>query len=83
MTRKLIPLLGAAAFVLAGVSGSLPQPAHADALDDIKARGKMIVAIDPTFAPFEFTDASGTIVGFDPAVLELVAEGMGVESTTR
>ena len=79
MTRRLIPLLSAAAFVLAGVALSLSQPAHAEALDDIKARGKMLVAIDPTFAPFEHTDASGNIVGFDPAVLELVAEGMGVE----
>lgn len=79
MTRKVIPFLSAAALAIAGVSASLSLPAHAEALDDIKARGKMIVAIDPTFAPFEFTDASGRIVGFDPAVLELVAEGMGVE----
>jgi polar amino acid transport system substrate-binding protein len=53
-------------------------PAAADALDDIKARGKMLVAIDPTFAPYEYTDASGKIVGFDPEVLEAVAAQMGV-----
>ena len=79
MMRRLIPLLSAAALALAGVAGSLSPPAHAEALDDIKARGKMLVAIDPTFAPFEYTDASGNVVGFDPALLELVAEGMGVE----
>ena len=79
MTRRLIPLLSAAAFVLAGAALSLSPPAHADALDDIMARGKMIVAIDPTFAPFEYTDTDGNVVGFDPAVLELVAKGMGVE----
>ena len=42
--------------------------AHADTLDDIKSRGKMIVAIDPTFAPYEYTDASNAIVGYHPAV---------------
>jgi len=40
--------------------------AFADTLDDIKARGKVIVAIDPTFAPYEFTDSSGKIVGYNP-----------------
>jgi polar amino acid transport system substrate-binding protein len=39
----------------------------------------MIVAIDPTFAPFEYTDASGKIIGFDPAILELIAKDLGVE----
>ena len=79
MKRILVSLLGAAVFVFAGAAGLVSQTAHADALDDIMARGKMIVAIDPTFAPFEYTDADGKVVGFDPAVLELVAAGMGVE----
>ena len=79
MKRVFVSLVGAAALAFAGAAGFLSQPAHAEALDDIKARGTMIVAIDPTFAPFEFTDADGKIVGFDPAVLELVAAGMGVE----
>ncbi len=50
-----------------------------DALDEIKARGKMIVAIDPTFAPFEYTDSSGKIIGYDPSILELIAKDLGVE----
>ena len=79
MKRTLVSLVGAAALAFAGAAALVSQPVHAEALDDIKARGKMIVAIDPTFAPFEFTDADGKIVGFDPAVLELVAAGMGVE----
>jgi polar amino acid transport system substrate-binding protein len=56
-----------------------PTSGSQDALDEIKARGKMIVAIDPTFAPFEYTDASGKIVGYDPAILELIAKDLGVE----
>jgi polar amino acid transport system substrate-binding protein len=52
--------------------------AFADTLDDIKARGKVIVAIDPTFAPYEFTDSSGKIVGYTPAIMEAVAKKIGV-----
>ena len=39
--------------------------AQADTLGDIKSSGKMLVAIDPTFAPFEYTDDSGKIIGYD------------------
>jgi polar amino acid transport system substrate-binding protein len=52
--------------------------AAADTLDDIKARGKMIVAVDPTFPPYEFTDSSGKIVGYTPAIMEAAAKKMGV-----
>lgn len=70
--------------VTSSQSGSSPTTvktpaAGQDALDKIKARGKMIVAIDPTFAPFEYTDVSGKIVGYDPAVLETIAKNLGVE----
>ena len=50
---------------------------QADTLDDIKSSGKMLVAIDPTFAPFEYTDDSGTIIGYDPELLEAVAADWG------
>ncbi|MGE8163697.1 transporter substrate-binding domain-containing protein [Paraburkholderia sp. NPDC080076] len=53
--------------------------ANADTLDDIKSRGTMTVAIDPTFAPYEYTDASNNIVGFDPAVMAAVAKRLGVK----
>ena len=52
---------------------------YADTLGDIKSSGKMLVAIDPTFAPFEYTDASGKIIGYDPELLEAVAADWGVE----
>lgn len=67
--------LTAAAAALVGLTS---LPAMADVLDDIKSRGKMIVAIDPTFAPFEYTDASGKIIGYDPELLEAVAADWGV-----
>jgi len=52
--------------------------ASADTLDDVKARGKLVVAIDPTFAPYEYTDASGTIVGYTPEIMQRVAARLGV-----
>ncbi len=52
---------------------------NADTLDDIKNRGKMIVGIDPTFAPYEYTDAKNNIVGYDPAILDAVAKHLGVK----
>ncbi|GAB7526420.1 transporter substrate-binding domain-containing protein [Paraburkholderia sp. 2C] len=52
---------------------------RADTLDDIRSRGKMIVAIDPTFAPYEYTDSNNAIVGYDPAILASVAKHLGVK----
>lgn len=55
-----------------------PSLATADTLDEIKARGKMVVAVDPTFAPFEYTDASGKVIGYTPALMEAVGKKLGV-----
>lgn len=79
MFRRVFVTAGYVAFVALSIalSGML-QLARADALGDIKAKGKIVAAIDPTFAPFEFTDASGKIVGYDPEVLEAIAADWGV-----
>jgi polar amino acid transport system substrate-binding protein len=71
--KLVAPAVLVAAFTLAH-----SLTAAADTLDDIKSRGKMIVAIDPTFAPYEYTDASNAIVGYDPAILAAVAKHLGV-----
>ncbi len=56
----------------------LAQAAAADTLGDIKKRGHMIVAIDPTFSPYEFTTADGAITGYDPDLLQMIAKDIGV-----
>ena len=71
--------LACAAACLALLSGA----AQAGTLDDIKAKGTMVVAIDPTFAPYEYTDASGGITGYDPALLALIAKDLGVKVEFR
>jgi len=54
------------------------RAASADTLDDIKARGHMVVAVDPTFAPYEFTTADGSITGYDTELLQTIAKDVGI-----
>lgn len=75
--RRLSSIVLAALFPCGALVHSVA--ANADTLDDIKSRGTMTVAIDPTFAPYEYTDASNNIVGFDPAVMAAVAKRLGVK----
>jgi polar amino acid transport system substrate-binding protein len=78
MSKRSLSSIALAAFLPFGVLIH-PVAANADTLDDIKSRGTMTVAIDPTFAPYEYTDASNNIVGFDPAVMAAVAKHLGVK----
>lgn len=48
-------------------------------LADIKAKGKMVLGLDATFAPMGFTDEAGKIVGFDIDLAQEVAKKLGVE----
>lgn len=56
-----------------------PSLAAADTLDEIKARGKMVVAVDPTFPPFEYTDKNGQVIGYTPALMDAVGRKLGVK----
>lgn len=44
---------------------------------------KYTIATDTTFAPFEFTDASGKFVGIDMEILEAIAKDQGFEYTVN
>ncbi len=77
MFKRRIKLV-APAVLVAAVTLIHSLTAVADTLDDIKSRGKMIVAIDPTFAPYEYTDANNAIAGYDPAIMGAVAKHLGV-----
>jgi polar amino acid transport system substrate-binding protein len=72
-------LVAAACVALAASAVLASGPARADAYDDIMRRGKMIVAIDPTFAPYETTDSSGNVIGYNPDLLAAIAAQWGVE----
>ncbi|WP_102225379.1 transporter substrate-binding domain-containing protein [Acidimangrovimonas sediminis] len=77
--RSLRSIVTASLVAMASLSGV----ANADTLADMKARGTMIVGLDPTFAPYEYTDASGNITGYDPALLRAIAKDLGLKVEFR
>lgn len=52
----------------------------ASTLDDVKARGKIIIGTDATYPPMEFHDEKGEIVGFDIDLGRAIAKELGVEA---
>jgi polar amino acid transport system substrate-binding protein len=77
MPRSVMALL---VFVLAGAALPLliAAPAAADKLDDIKARGKLLIGVTETSPPFSFRDGGKGIVGYDVDLAERVAKNLGV-----
>jgi len=57
-----------------GVSG-----ASADAISDIKQRGKLIVGVKADYAPYGFLNSDGKIVGLEPDLAQDVADALGVD----
>ncbi|QIG47757.1 transporter substrate-binding domain-containing protein [Nordella sp. HKS 07] len=53
--------------------------AQAQTVDDIIGKGKVVIAVDPTSAPFGVTGTDGQPDGYDVDVARLVAKHMGVE----
>ena len=53
-------------------------PARATTTDEIISRGKVIVAIDTTTAPYGMVDATMQPAGFDIEVANLVGKALGV-----
>jgi len=77
MPRSVMALL---VFVIAGAALPLliAAPAAADKLDDIKARGKLLIGVTETSPPFSFRDSGKGIVGYDVDLAERVAKNLGV-----
>lgn len=71
MIRKLVTF---AFLTILGVSAASADPT----LDRIKAAGKITVATEAAFKPFEYVD-NGKIVGFGSDLLAEVAKDLGVE----
>lgn len=48
--------------------------------EDIRSKGKLVVATDPTYAPNEFVDRDGkTIIGMDPDLAVAIGRQLGLE----
>ena len=63
---------------LALVSGA-GSPARAGSLDDIRARGALVVGAKADYRPFGFRDDAGIIVGFEPDLAAEIAKALGVK----
>lgn len=73
----------AAAAATAAILFALAAPAAADKLDDVKARGKLIVGVSDTTPPFSFRKAGETkVIGYDLDVVHAVAKRLGVTVET-
>lgn len=72
--KTLIQFTIASAMALAALAH-----ARADTLEDIKAKGKIVVGVKADYRPYGFMDPSGAIVGLEPDLARNVAERLGVE----
>lgn len=80
-TSRNVPRLAAAlvALVVAGCPSGKPAAAPVDALDLVKQRGKLIVAMDVGYDPFEVMGEDGKPRGYDVDLVNEVAKDLGVE----
>src|SRR5213592_4350492 len=56
-----------------------PGLASADAMQDVKKKGVLVVGTKADYRPFGFLDPSGKIVGFEPDLAADVAKRLGVK----
>jgi polar amino acid transport system substrate-binding protein len=52
--------------------------AAADKLEDVKARGRLLVGVSATSPPFSYRDGENSVVGYDVDLAERVAKRLGV-----
>lgn len=75
-------LLSVTAVLLSASLVACSSNAKEDQLDKITKKGKMVVAMSPEFAPFEFKtliDGKDTIVGADVEIAKAIGEELNVE----
>ncbi len=72
LSKKITTAVALGAFALTSL------PALADVIDDIKARGTLIVGVKADYKPYGFRDTSGAIIGIEPDLAKDVADKLGV-----
>jgi len=78
--RKTLTGLAAVA-ALTAIAAPAAMAQEKSLLDDILARGKLIVGTGSTNAPWHFKDESGNLVGFDIDIARLIATGLFKDPT--
>jgi serine/threonine protein kinase len=66
----------------APVSGAVPEIA-ATVPEAIKSTGRLVIGVNVPYAPNEFKDSSGQIVGFDVDLMNAVAKTLGLKPDYR
>jgi polar amino acid transport system substrate-binding protein len=62
---------------------ALTRPAAADKLDEVMARGKLIVGVSDTTPPFSFKkEGSADVIGYDIDIVHAVAKRLGLRVET-
>jgi serine/threonine protein kinase len=64
------------------VSGAVPEIA-ATVPERIKSTGRLVIGVNVPYAPNEFKDSSGQIVGFDVDLMNAVAKTLGLKPDYR
>jgi polar amino acid transport system substrate-binding protein len=74
LRKTLAGLAAAAALTAIAAPAAIAQ--EKSLLDDVLARGKLIVGTGSTNAPWHFKDESGNLVGFDIDIARMIANGL-------
>ncbi len=72
---------GAALAETRSAAAQSTDPAVKSKLDEVRARGKVIVGVTSEAPPFGFVDEKGELVGFDIDVAKLIAKGIFGDDT--
>ncbi len=78
MKNKLLCKLTAAVLLLTLLTGA--AVAHADALEEIRARGYIVIATEGDWAPWTYHNEENKLVGLDVEIGLAIAEYIGVEA---
>lgn len=77
--KKTVVLLLASVMMICALGGCGAKKSGSQ-LDNIKSNGKIVFAMEGTWAPWTFHDESGDLVGFDTEVGKAIAAKLGVEA---
>ena len=80
--KKAIALLLALVTLLSLTACAGKEDAASSALDQIKQKGELVVGTSADYPPYEFhteVDGKDTIVGFDMAIAQAIADKLGME----
>lgn len=77
--KKIIGIILTGIICTSFLTGFTKTAASDGSLDRVKKAGKIVVGIDDTYPPMEFTDKDGKIVGYDIDMANAIGKKLGVK----